>query len=144
METWDEEDLSGGWLYRCLYVNNNNNRVFRDDINGTISILLVRSRHKISQTYKTREEKLPIPLKAYAKPQQIRIAIRRGRDLCAEPPKYNKVQKRKETTNRKGIFVVAQPTKSWRASIHFSKNKRLHRAWFFPVQQTPNSMSQKI
>ena len=41
------------------------------------------------------------------KAQQIRSAIRRGRDLCAEPPKYNKVQKRKETTNRKGIFVVA-------------------------------------
>lgn len=76
------------------------------------------------------------------KAQQIRSAIRRGRDLCAEPPKYNKVQKRKETTNRKGIFVVAQPKRSWRASIHFKQTNVSTERSYFRSNKRRNSMSQ--
>ena len=76
--------------------------------------------------------------------QQIRIAIRRGRDLCAEPPRYNKVQRRKETTNRKGIFVVAQPKRSWRASIHFKQTNVSTERSYFRSNKRRNSMSQKF
>jgi hypothetical protein len=78
------------------------------------------------------------------KAQQIRSAIRRGRDLCAEPPKYNRVQKRKEITNRKGTFVVAQPKKSWRASIHFKQTNVSTERSSFRSNKRRSGMSQKF
>lgn len=50
----------------------------------------------------TREEELATTAEGSHEAEQIRIAIRRGRDLCAEPPNIVKYKREKETTLSQG------------------------------------------
>jgi hypothetical protein len=91
-------------------------------------MLLVRSRHKISQSYKTREEELPIPLKAYAKPSKSELPLDEVAIFALSLPSIIKYKREKRLLIARGSSSSHSRNSRGVPLYPFFQNKRLHRA----------------